>query len=322
MVRSRRRRRPLFGPLGGPPTDAAGPPGSPIPPGGPSRRTLLSGAAALGLLGITGAAGCARIDPDGGDPLERLRARGVVRLGIASEIPYSYIDEDDGSLTGQSPAIAREIFGRLGIERFQPVLTEFGSLIPGLRARQFDVVAAGMWISPERCEQVIFSDPDYVAKDAFIVAEGNPLGITDYASLAESGATSATGPGWFQRDYAVGNGVDPGSIGTYPDQLAGLNAVRHGRIDAFFGTAPTMTAAVREGSGVEVTEPFVPVVDGEEQLGAGGFAFRPDETALRDAFNTELHDLKATGRLLELVEPYGFTEEDMTDLTAEELCSP
>ncbi|WP_165985458.1 ectoine/hydroxyectoine ABC transporter substrate-binding protein EhuB [Streptomyces sp. YIM 98790] len=273
---------------------------------------------------VLGAAGCARIDTraaeDGGDLLERLRAQGSVRLGIASEIPYSYIDTD-GNLTGQAPAIARVIFGRLGIDRFQPVLTEFGSLIPGLNALQFDVVAAGMWINPERCQKVIFSDPDYVAKDAFIVAEGNPLGLESYADIAETGARVATGPGWFQRDYALGNGVPEGNIGTYPDQLAGLNAVRHGRIDAFFGTAPTIVAAARNAAGVEATTPFTPVVDGEEQIGAGGFAFRPTETNLRDAFNVELHKLKDSGELLDIVSPFGFTEEDMTDLTAEELCA-
>jgi polar amino acid transport system substrate-binding protein len=73
-------------------------------------------------------------------------------------------------------------------------------------------------------------------------------------------------------------------------------------------------------AGVEATTPFTPVVDGEEQIGAGGFAFRPTETRLRDAFNAELHELKDSGELLELVSPFGFTAEDMTDLTAEELC--
>ncbi|MDB1089585.1 ectoine/hydroxyectoine ABC transporter substrate-binding protein EhuB [Streptomyces sp. ACA25] len=286
---------------------------------GISRRSLLLGAAALGAT-----AGCARIDTraaeEGGDLLDRLRAEGVVRLGIASEVPYSYIG-DDGKLTGQAPAIAEVIFGRLGVDNFQPVLTEFGSLIPGLNSLQFDVVAAGMWINPERCRSVIFSDPDYVAKDAFIVAEGNPLGVQDYSDLVEAGARVATGPGWFQADYAVGNGYPAGDIQTFPDQVAGLDAVRQGRIDAFFGTAPTIVAAARDSAGVEATEPFTPVVDGEEQIGAGGFAFRPTETNLRDAFNAELHQLKDSGELLEIVEPFGFTEEDMTDLTAEELCT-
>lgn len=289
---------------------------------GISRRSLLTGAAALGVL-ATGA--CARVDTgaaeDGGDLLDRLRDQGMVRLGIAGEIPYAYID-DQGNLTGQAPEIAKVIFKELGVERLEPVPSEFGSLIPGLASLQFDVVSAGMWITPERCAQVIFSDPDYVTMDAFLVPAGNPLDLHDYADVAAAeGIRAATGTGWAQGGYAIGNGVPAGSITYYPDQVAGLDAVRQGRADVFFGTRPTIDSAAEGVSGVEATEPFLPEVDGEPQIGAGGFAFRPPETNLRNAFNEELHKLKDSGRLLEIVEPFGFTEDDMTDLTAEELCS-
>ena len=70
---------------------------------GPSRRSLLAGVAALGALG---AAGCSRVPTasttNGGDLLERLRAAGVARLGIAGEIPFGYIDKN-GDLTGEAP---------------------------------------------------------------------------------------------------------------------------------------------------------------------------------------------------------------------------
>ncbi|UGY91584.1 ectoine/hydroxyectoine ABC transporter substrate-binding protein EhuB [Streptomyces gobiensis] len=269
--------------------------------------------------------GCARVDTQaaerGGDLLDRMRAQGRVRLGIAGEIPYAYVDSQ-GKLTGQAPAIAKVIFGNLGIETMEPVPTEFGSLIPGLKSLQFDVVSAGMWISPDRCEQVIFSDPDYVAKDAFIVAKGNPKELHTYEDLTKPGVRFATGNGWFQADYATGNGYKRSRIQFYADQVAGLDAVRQGRADAFAGTSPTIVKAVENAPGVEASEPFIPEVDGEEQIGAGGFAFRPIETNLRDAFNEELHKLKDSGRLLEIVEPFGFTADDMTDLTAKELCSP
>lgn len=243
-----------------------------------------------------------------------------MRLGIASEVPYSYIDEDTGDLTGMAPAIAEVIFGRLGVDNFQPVLTEFGSLIPGLRSMQFDVVAAGMGINPDRCGSVIFSDPDHAAMDAFIVEAGNPLGLENYADLVESGAQIATGPGWYQQGYALDSGVDPDNISTFPDQLAGMLAVEQGRIDAFMGMAPTIGMAAEGSSTAESTGPFVPVINGEEMIGGGAFGFHPNETKLRDAFNEELYKLKDSGELLGLVEPFGFTEDEMTDLTAEELC--
>lgn len=46
-----------------------------------------------------------------------------------------------------------------------------------------------MFITPERCEQADFSNPEYVATTALLVQRGNPEGLSDYASVAESGAT-------------------------------------------------------------------------------------------------------------------------------------
>ncbi|MFH8368762.1 ectoine/hydroxyectoine ABC transporter substrate-binding protein EhuB [Streptomyces sp. NPDC018031] len=286
------------------------------------RRSLLAGGAALGVLGM---AGCTRVSSadakDGGNLLERLRSQGTVRLGIAGEIPFGYIDEN-GEFTGEAPEIARVIFKRLGVESVQPVPTEFGSLIPGLRSQQFDVVSAGMYINPERCRQVIFSDPDYKMLDAFIVAKGNPKGLRTYKDIVRTGAKMASGTAYAQIDYAVNAGVKRDEIAVLPDQLAGLLAVEQGRVDVFAGTRVTVHNVIKQTGSrkTEPTEPFQAMVDGKPDIGAGGFAFRPEETALRDAFNVELRKLKKSGELLRIVRPFGFAETEMTDLTAEELC--
>ncbi|MFF7854879.1 ectoine/hydroxyectoine ABC transporter substrate-binding protein EhuB [Streptomyces sp. NPDC007904] len=296
------------------------PPGRYRGTSGPSRRSLLAGVAALGALG---AAGCSRVPTEasanGGDLLDRLRAAGVVRLGIAGEIPFGYIDRN-GELTGEAPELAKVVFRRLGVDRVQPVPTEFGSLIPGLNSQQFDVVAAGMYINAERCEQVIFSDPDYQMLDSFIVRKGNPKGLHTYRDVVEKKARFATGTGYAEIQYAVDAGYPEADILIVPDQVAGLNAVEAGRVDVFAGTALTTREVVKKSAKAEVTEPFRPVVDGEPHVDGGGFAFRPTETRLRDAFNTELHELKKSGELLRILRPFGFTEAEMTDLTAKELC--
>ncbi|MFE9177332.1 ectoine/hydroxyectoine ABC transporter substrate-binding protein EhuB [Streptomyces sp. NPDC007126] len=287
---------------------------------GPTRRSLLAGVAALGALG---AAGCSRVatasDVKGGDLLGRLRAQGVARLGIAGEIPFGYIDKN-GELTGEAPELAKVIFKRLGVDRVQPVPTEFGSLIPGLASQQFDVVAAGMYINPDRCQQVIFSDPDYQMLDAYIVRKGNPLGLHNYEDVVKKKAKFATGTGYAEIAYAVEHGYKEDDILIVPDQVAGLNAVESGRVDVFAGTALTVREVVKKSSKAEATEAFAPVIDGKPHVDGGGFAFRPDETNLRDAFNVELQKLKKSGELLRILKPFGFTQNEMTDLTAKELC--
>ncbi|WP_406488851.1 ectoine/hydroxyectoine ABC transporter substrate-binding protein EhuB [Streptomyces phaeochromogenes] len=287
---------------------------------GPSRRSLLAGVAAFGALG---AAGCSRVatgsGKDGGDLLDRLKAQGVVRLGIAGEIPFGYIDKN-GKLTGEAPELARVIFKRLGVDSVQPVPTEFGSLIPGLSSQQFDVVAAGMYINAERCEQVIFSDPDYQMLDSFIVRKGNPKNLHDYKDVVESKAKFATGTGYAEIQYAVDAGYKESDILIVPDQVAGLNAVEAGRVDVFAGTALTTREVVKKSRKTESTKPFAPLVDGKPHVDGGGFAFRPTETGLRDAFNVELRKLKESGELFRILQPFGFTKNEMTDMTAKELC--
>ncbi|MGW1891601.1 ectoine/hydroxyectoine ABC transporter substrate-binding protein EhuB [Streptomyces sp. NPDC002004] len=284
------------------------------------RRAVLLGAAAVGAAGITG---CSRAADEGrvegGDLLERLRASGTVKVGIAGEQPFGYVDED-GRATGEAPAIAKVIFKRLGIPRVKAVPTQFGALIPGLKALQFDVVSAGMYINPPRCEQVLFSDPDYLMLDAFIVRKGNPHGIKSYEDIAKKGLKLASGTAYAEIDYAKAAGVK--DVLVMPDQVAGRDAVAQGRVDAFAGTNVTVKGVVKGNSRVEATEPFQPMVDGKPAYGAGGFAFRQSEKNLRDAFNEELHKLKKSGELLRIVRPFGFTEQEMTDLTVAKLCPP
>ncbi|MDN0197042.1 ectoine/hydroxyectoine ABC transporter substrate-binding protein EhuB [Streptomyces sp. S.PNR 29] len=288
------------------------------------RRALLTGTAALVTAGAVGASsGCSRVatadTEDGGHLLQQLRAKGTVRLGIAGEQPYGYIGKD-GKITGSAPAIATRIFRRLGVDRVEPFPTEFGSLIFGLNSLQFDVVAAGMYITPERCEQVLFADPEYQMKDAFIVPKGNPKKLRTYEDIARTGARMATGIGYAEIDYAKEAGVK--KIDTLPDQLAGLLAVEQGRVDVFAGTAVTVRNVVEQtrSTKVEATDEVTPIMDGKPVIDAGAFAFRLPERNLRDAFNRELHKMKRSGELLEIMRPFGFTKDQMTTLTAKEKC--
>ncbi|MFI6682506.1 ectoine/hydroxyectoine ABC transporter substrate-binding protein EhuB [Streptomyces sp. NPDC050485] len=286
-------------------------PRPPIP-----RRTLLTGTAAA-TVALTGAAACSRVPQ--GDALARLTSRGTVRLGIAGEVPYGYVN-DQGAFTGEAPELAKVIFKRLGIDRVQPVATDFSSLIPGLNSQQFDVVSAGMYINKDRCAQVLFADPEYQMLDAFIVRKGNPKGLHTYEDVVRAKARFATGTGYAEIKYATAAGYPEQDIVILQDQVAGLNAVESGRVDVFAGTALTVREVVKKSSKAEATEPFAAVVGGKKKIDGGGFAFRPTDAALRDAFNTEIHRMKQSGELFRILRPFGFTQAEMTTLTAKELC--
>src|SRR5690554_7443906 len=117
--------------------------------------------------------------------LEEIKQRGQIRIAVANEIPYGYVDLN-GEAKGAGPDVARQIMKQLGIDKIEWITTSFSSLIPGLRADHFDMVAAEMAILPERCKQVLFSEPNTSYGEGLLVAEGNPHDLHSYQDFAES----------------------------------------------------------------------------------------------------------------------------------------
>jgi polar amino acid transport system substrate-binding protein len=260
-----------------------------------------------------------------GSALDRLRARGFARVGYANEAPFAYMDSSQRRLTGEAPEIARVVLAQMGIKRVEGVLTEFGTLIPGLKARRFDLIAAGMYITPLRCRQVAFSNPTYAIGEGFLVAPGNPRNLHSYEDLAnDPAARLGVVAGSIERRYARKTNVPDGRLAIFPDAPSALEGVHSGRIDAYACT--TLTAGdllQRVASGrVEMAEPFrQPVVDGQVAVGYGAFAFHRGDSELVAEFNKHLKAFLGTPEHLRLVQPFGFSEATLPgDVTAEQLC--
>jgi polar amino acid transport system substrate-binding protein len=278
---------------------------------------LIGGGAALAIFA---ASFSATIGPASAQStLETAREQGYIRVGFANEAPFGFATPD-GKLTGEAPEVAKAVLARLGIEQVDGVLTEFGSLIPGLQAGRFDIVAAGMFINPARCEQVQFSEPSYGIGQAFLVPDGNPKQITDYSSIAGNPDLKlAVMAGAVEAGYATESGVKDDQLLVLPDQSSLLSAVKAGRADAAALTALSI-AQMAQQEGVESTEPFGEVA-GKSVKGHGGFAFRKEDTALYEAFNAELKEFLGSPEHIALVEPHGFGEAYLPNKTTEELCA-
>jgi len=254
------------------------------------------------------------------DLLEDAQESGKVTVGIANEAPYGY-QTPEGELTGEAPEIAKHILAEMGIAETEAVITEFGSLIPGLKAGRFDMVAAGMFVTPERCQQVAFSEPTYGIGQAFLVAEGNPDGLQTYEDItANPDSTLAVMAGAIERTYARDAGVPDDQVMVVPDTAAGTAAVQAGRADAFALTSLSIRRLADGAEGVEIAEPFGEVA-GQSVVGHGAFAFRPEDEAFRQEFNQHLADFLGSEEHLALVEPFGFTKDELPQKTTEELCA-
>src|SRR5262245_39345124 len=277
-----------------------------------------------GLMGLTAAlAGTSIIgigEAFAETTLDKARREGCIRVGFANEAPYGYATPD-GELTGESPEVVKAVLAKIGIPQVDGVLTEFGSLIPGLEAGRFDIIAAGMFITPKRCAQVQFSEPTYGIGQAFLVPKGNPKSIKDYGTIAgNKDLKLAVMAGAVEGGYAKDAGIELTQLVILPDQSSLVKAVQAGRADAAALTALSIADMASKNEGVESTPPFGTVA-GKSVTGHGGFAFRKDDQDLLDAFNAELKKFIGSPEHIALVTPFGFGEGFMPAKTTAELCA-
>jgi polar amino acid transport system substrate-binding protein len=249
--------------------------------------------------------------------LERVKRTGEIRIGYANEAPFAYT-MPDGRVTGESPEISKIVFDKMGVRKVSPVLTEWGGLIPGLLAGRFDMIAAGMYVTPERMQQVLFTDPHYQLRDTLLTARGNPAKLRSYADVAKNDkAKLAVMSGTAQYAYAREAGIPESRILQVPTTIAQLQAVRTGRADAAVGTQLTMKElAAKGGNRVEALADFQ---DDPAHIGYGALAFRKRDRDLRDAVNLALKEWLGSDQHLKTVAPFGFDGSNLTTKTVEEI---
>jgi polar amino acid transport system substrate-binding protein len=276
--------------------------------------TLATGVALFGIAGNAQAAS-----------LEDIQASGTIRIAVANEIPYGYVDPN-GEAMGAGPDVAKKIAEELGIENIEWVTTQFSSLIPGLQADQFDVVAAEMAILPDRCQQVVYSEPSTSYGEGLLVAAGNPSDIHSFADFADrDDITVAIMAGADQLEMLQALGVPENRMVTIQSNSDAISTVSTGRADAYAATGLTVGELDNQSEQVEAAAEFVdPVINGEEVRSWGGFTFASNNEGLRDAWNEALLTFKETDEWRAILSGYGFTEADIEgsfNATTEELCA-
>ncbi len=282
-----------------------------------SPKTWLLAAAAACVLGPGAAAQAA--------DLAAIRESGTLRVAIANEIPYGYMDLN-GEAKGAGPDVAKHIAKALGIGKIEWTTTAFGSLIPGLQADRYDMVAAEMAILPQRCEQVLYSEPNSSYGEGLLVAKGNPKNLHGYESFATSNGKIAVMAGADQLEILQALKVPASRIVTIANNADAISTVTTGRADGYAATSLTVSQLAAKSKGkAEAARGFKdPVVDGQPVRSWGGFAFSKDSKNLRDAVNQELAKFKKTEDWKKVMSGYGFSAEDASqsfERTTAQLCA-
>jgi ABC-type amino acid transport substrate-binding protein len=137
-----------------------------------SRRQMLA-------FGAAGAAAVTTLRPFSAlaDTLDDIKAAGTIKIGngVMGTKPWVY-QEADGSYAGMEYEMLQYILPKLGISKFEYVTTEWDSLIPGLKAKRWDIIFSGMTVTEERRQGagIEFTRPYYFESDRIAVKEDSP----------------------------------------------------------------------------------------------------------------------------------------------------
>ena len=283
-----------------------------------NRKTLT---ATLALVTALIVAGGAEVMAE--TTLEKAKSSGYIRVGFPNQVPYAYATEK-GKLTGADTELARMVFERMGIKEMDGVLTEFASLIPGLKAGRFDGVLA-MFVNPKRCAEIAFAEPIYGIGQGLVVKQGNPKKIMSYDDLiSRDDIKFAIMSGAVQGIYAKKLNIPKERVLAFPDGPSAVAAVGAGRADAFgisSLSAGRLVQAAGSSAGVELVAGFKdPVIDGKPARGYGAFGFRQADKDLLAEFNKNLREILGSPEHLATIKEFGFGKYNLPDQTTAKLC--
>lgn len=159
--------------------------------------------------------------------LDDIRRRGhLLVASTCANAPFSFVNERN-ECTGLDMDYARLVAAEIGVEP-RWVRLDWRGILPGLLARQFDMVAAAVTVTPERAAAFAFSDP-YGYDDVVIAVPIRNTTVRTWADLR--GLTVATGTGSIGEQTArrYGGYRDLRTLAGHPEVMLDLVT---GRADA------------------------------------------------------------------------------------------
>lgn len=252
----------------------------------------------MALVATVGIAACGEDEDGGGEPTtsggEDLGLISEGELLVATDAPFPPFEigtPDSPEFSGYDIELMNAIAEQLGLEpTYQN--TSFNTIFRDTAAGQFDIAAAASTITPARSKVVTFSDPYYEAQQALVVTEDSDIASVDDLSGAIVGAQDGT-----TGETYASEETEAGEVRGFPQGPDAISALSTGQVDAVIIDQPVAADAEENTEGVTTVEE----IQTDELY---GFAMPPDNTALHEAVNGALDELKQDGTLDELYEKY------------------
>ena len=222
---------------------------------------------------------------------------GKLHMSTNAAFPPYEMTTDDGGFEGIDVEVAQAIAEKLGLELVVDDMG-FDAALTAVQTGQSDIAMAGITVTDERLEVMDFSDTYATGVQVVIVKEDSPIQTLDDLANAEMiGCQAATTGYIYASDTPENGGYGEDHVTAYENGALAVMALVNGQIDAVIIDNEPAKAFVAQNEGLKILE--TPWVEEEYAI-----AFAKGNTALLDAVNSAMAELKADGTFQAIVDKY------------------
>lgn len=227
------------------------------------------------------------------DVVRTVQSRGVLKVGMAESPPWQAPNGKTGAYEGFNVDLAERVAKVMGV-KLEIVPASWSTLVPGLTAKQYDVVFANLFATPPRALVVSFTDPYATYGFHVVVPANSPIKSVDQLNdpkvtfVGQSGTVEESYPKELYPQAQVRGMVTN-------DVAAWIGEVASGRADAAFLDPGTLRILKAKSPALERR---LRVLNAEDKLlkPVGlAYAVRPEDTHMLNFLNTFIRDFVRNG---------------------------
>lgn len=213
--------------------------------------------------------------------------------------PFNSIDSN-GNLTGFDVDLIKAMCEEAGVT-CKVVSQDWDGIIPGLLAKKYDAIIAGMTITDERKKQVSFSNPYATAWPRFVAPKdkAEEMYAEDFKGRKIGVQRATIFANFLEDKYA-----DKVEVALYDSQENANLDLENGRIDAVLSDNLVIEEFLKSDSG-QAFQFIGPELKFPKWFGEGlGIAVRQDDTSLLELLNNSLNAVVKNGKHKEIADKY------------------
>ena len=236
-------------------------------------------------------------DVDGAATVFATVEEGKLHMSTNAEFPPYEMTTDAGGFEGIDVEVADAIAKKLGLELVVDDMG-FDAALTAVQTGQSDIAMAGITVTDERKEVMDFSDSYATGIQVVIVKEDSPIQTVDDLANAEMIGTQKATTGYiYCSDTPENGGYGEDHVTAFDTGALAVMALVNGQVDAVVIDNEPAKAFVAQNPGLKILDTEFAVED-------YAIGFAKGNTALLEAVNAAMAELKADGTFQNIVDKY------------------